>query len=118
MSTITDNVFIGITDANSSSQVFIGRGATTNTTGSQNVFIGRWASRLTESILPQKKVSLTAEPYDAKVHSSLGCSICLNDFLEGDSLHQTRCHHWYHSQCLIRWMKHKDTCPLCRRGLN
>ncbi|CAI2729272.1 unnamed protein product [Schistosoma spindalis] len=29
----------------------------------------------------------------------------------------TRCGHLYHSECLIQWMKHKLTCPICQSDL-
>ena len=41
------------------------------------------------------------------------CSICLEDFSEGDKIIYLPCFHYYHSACIEKWTKSSNTCPLC-----
>ena len=41
------------------------------------------------------------------------CPICMDDLLQTD-LFVTRCGHQFHGTCMIRHIKHNDTCPMCR----
>ena len=41
------------------------------------------------------------------------CSICLNDILD-DILVPITCKHKFHGSCLTEWLKHNNSCPLCR----
>ena len=40
------------------------------------------------------------------------CDICLTN--EVKSLSQLNCNHLFHSDCIDKWLKQKDTCPLRR----
>jgi len=42
------------------------------------------------------------------------CSVCLDDFAEGNVVKQLPCRHTYHPQCLLPWLKEHNTCPSCR----
>ena len=45
------------------------------------------------------------------------CSICLETFRVGDEVtwsKDLRCHHCFHSDCLITWLMKKEECPVCR----
>ncbi len=43
------------------------------------------------------------------------CSICLENFNIGETIHELPCHHEYHKECVDTWLlEHSDTCPLCR----
>merc|ERR1711988_1130788 len=47
------------------------------------------------------------------------CSICLEDYEEGDDVIVLRCLHRFHSHCVTSWMlrdKHA-ACPMCKRAL-
>lgn len=39
------------------------------------------------------------------------CSICMETVKYGAI---TKCGHIYHNKCLQRWVRHQQTCPLCR----
>ena len=41
------------------------------------------------------------------------CSICLEDFSEGDKIIYLPCFHYYHSVCIEKWTKSSNKCPLC-----
>ncbi|KAL6514201.1 hypothetical protein OROHE_019188 [Orobanche hederae] len=46
------------------------------------------------------------------------CSICLENFSEGDELICLPCEHRYHSCCLEPWVRTCGDCPYCRRGID
>ncbi|KAL8093277.1 hypothetical protein AgCh_035242 [Apium graveolens] len=41
-----------------------------------------------------------------------GCSICLQDDEEEVSV--LECNHVFHQSCIVKWVREKNTCPLCR----
>jgi len=47
------------------------------------------------------------------------CAICLSDFGSecGDVLTINRCKHQFHKECIHRWKKEQEICPLCRGPL-
>lgn len=49
---------------------------------------------------------------------STDCSVCLDPFSEADfvakKVHRASCHHFYHTNCLERWMDSNRNCPICR----
>merc|ERR1712142_1330810 len=42
------------------------------------------------------------------------CSVCLEDFERGISIRTLPCRHFFHSQCIERWLKNHTKCPMCR----
>lgn len=47
------------------------------------------------------------------------CSICLEDFKEGDNVITLQCKHIFHENCLTNWFIKKNTnkieCPICNK---
>lgn len=44
------------------------------------------------------------------------CSICLNEFDEGDTVRRlTNCGHCFHKSCIDLWLLRRADCPLCKR---
>lgn len=41
------------------------------------------------------------------------CSICFEKINKND-IEKTSCSHYYHSECIEKWLDKKGTCPLCR----
>ena len=41
------------------------------------------------------------------------CSICYNNYAESI----LQCGHYFHTQCILRWMEMSTTCPLCRKHI-
>ncbi|KAL9274120.1 putative E3 ubiquitin-protein ligase RHY1A [Drosera capensis] len=46
------------------------------------------------------------------------CSICLESFVEGNSLSTLPCNHRFHSSCLYPWVEICGECPYCRAAIN
>jgi Ring finger domain len=45
------------------------------------------------------------------------CSVCTEDYVNGDEVVTTGCNHLFHARCLATWVKTKETCPICRESL-
>lgn len=46
------------------------------------------------------------------------CSICLEEYKVGEDIGWSRnseCHHAFHKDCIIEWLKSNDDCPICRK---
>ncbi|KAI9084523.1 hypothetical protein K1719_033511 [Acacia pycnantha] len=59
------------------------------------------------ALLKKMKIS------DDKVKESQ-CSICLEDFDEHDDVLVLPCDHFFHNNCIVKWLNTGHTCPLCR----
>lgn len=45
------------------------------------------------------------------------CVICMNFFLENQSIRILDCNHIYHSDCIEAWLKIGTTCPTCKQHI-
>ena len=75
--------------------------------GSEN----RGANESVISSLPTSRVardSTISEP----------CSICLQDFQEGDTRKLLQCAHGFHAQCIDQWLHTNLSCPICKHSVS
>ncbi|XP_054999551.1 RING finger protein 11-like [Sorex araneus] len=42
------------------------------------------------------------------------CAICLLDFVDGDHIRTLPCKHFFHLDCIGKWLMTSSTCPCCR----
>ncbi|GAB2229898.1 hypothetical protein Droror1_Dr00014154, partial [Drosera rotundifolia] len=42
------------------------------------------------------------------------CIICQDQYQENDRLGCLDCGHQYHNECLKKWLKLKNVCPICK----
>jgi len=42
------------------------------------------------------------------------CSVCLDDFGDGDAIRTLPCFHTYHQPCIDRWLSSNNSCPVCK----
>ncbi|GKU94761.1 hypothetical protein SLEP1_g8207 [Rubroshorea leprosula] len=54
----------------------------------------------------------TYHPAEAEEHRA--CSICQDEYAEGDLLGKLDCGHDYHFECIKQWLMRKNSCPMCR----
>ncbi|KAK9667614.1 hypothetical protein K7432_017599 [Basidiobolus ranarum] len=55
--------------------------------------------------LPELRV---ADPEDAM------CSVCLEEYNDGELVRKLRCNHHFHQHCLDEWLLINKYCPLCK----
>lgn len=48
------------------------------------------------------------------VYSDNSCSVCLDEYVEGDQLLRLTCGHVFHRSCIDLWLKGHCVCPCCR----
>ncbi|KAK6931197.1 Zinc finger, RING-type [Dillenia turbinata] len=68
-----------------------------------------------DGMIPTKEASIEAletKVYDSKENES--CTICFEDFLEGEQMKLMPCSHFYHGECIKKWLKRSHFCPICR----
>lgn len=46
---------------------------------------------------------------------SPNCSICLCPYQDKESCRRLPCNHFYHSECIDKWLNQVNQCPLCRK---
>ena len=42
------------------------------------------------------------------------CTICLEEYVNGDDSIALPCIHIFHADCIKTWLKNKNTCPICK----
>ena len=67
----------------------------------------RAASETTIQSLPRRVV--TAE--DCRTSE---CAVCLESHAIGQTIKTLPCAHEFHTQCVDRWLRRRDACPVCR----
>ncbi|KAM6561396.1 hypothetical protein CsatA_030635 [Cannabis sativa] len=45
------------------------------------------------------------------------CCICLAKYANNDELRELPCSHFFHKECLDKWLKINATCPLCKNAV-
>ena len=62
--------------------------------------------------------SAASEANGTQTDSTLGCSICTEDFTRGEEVRVLPCKHKFHPDCVDPWLLNiSGTCPLCRIDL-
>ena len=45
------------------------------------------------------------------------CSICCEEPKENDKITTLPCKHHYHENCVKKWLKMHNSCPICRKKI-
>ncbi|KAJ4981782.1 hypothetical protein NE237_032619 [Protea cynaroides] len=45
------------------------------------------------------------------------CMICVDKFVKGVEIVRLPCTHFFHGECIFKWLENKNSCPLCRFAL-
>ncbi|GER29946.1 RING/U-box superfamily protein [Striga asiatica] len=63
------------------------------------------------SRLKQTKYVKRAEKDEAETEP---CSICREEYINGENLGILDCGHEFHRDCIKQWLRHKNLCPICK----
>ncbi|OAV92183.1 hypothetical protein PTTG_03714 [Puccinia triticina 1-1 BBBD Race 1] len=77
------------------------------------------SQEVTSTLDRLQNLTLGPVPSDPPEHETSACSICLEDYAEGDHLVVLPCHdsHQFHRDCLESWLQGNFNCPMCRDSL-
>ena len=65
----------------------------------------------------------TNSNYDTIINSQddrlIKCTICLERMYINDTqyIFETDCDHYFHTKCIVKWLKENNTCPICRNRI-
>lgn len=81
--------------------------------------IGNVSTGVSPDVLAQKLKKTRYSSLDAVVarysqECDIKCSICQEEYEEGDELGKIECGHGYHAQCIQQWLVQKNQCPICK----
>ncbi|CAL9044077.1 E3 ubiquitin protein ligase RIE1-like [Musa acuminata AAA Group] len=70
----------------------------------------------------QHQIAITINEQNSLVDLALPaedseCCICLSQYEDGVELHSLPCNHHFHSDCIVKWLRIKATCPLCKYNI-
>lgn len=76
-------------------------------------------NRPTTSDFPTRHPEVNASD-DSEQHGvdSNTCSICLDEYCNGDELRILPCLHSFHTHCIDSWLHRNATCPVCKLDIN
>lgn len=71
--------------------------------------------------LPASKASIESMPSieisSGHVSSEYHCAVCKEAFEIGNEARELPCKHIYHEDCILPWLKMRNSCPVCRQEL-
>ncbi|OVA00915.1 zinc finger protein [Macleaya cordata] len=82
--------------------------------------MGNVSTALTEEAITKclKRSCYMPAPLDGRSADSgdddVKCSICQEEYVEGDEVGKLRCDHRYHVVCVQQWLHQKNWCPICK----
>lgn len=84
-----------------------------------------WFNELNAGASPETIKQVETVPFDAdiftpedgKTEATPECCICTEGFGADREIKRTECLHYFHEDCLGKWLKVSTTCPLCRLDL-
>jgi E3 ubiquitin-protein ligase ATL41 len=61
---------------------------------------------------PSENIEIIHKLEEIDMNEEAVCSICLDNIGRGISL--PTCKHFFHKECITKWMEQASTCPYCR----
>ncbi|XP_058775854.1 uncharacterized protein LOC131650142 [Vicia villosa] len=76
----------------------------------------RAEARLTEEQIRTyiKTETYVSNPNETSTQNET-CTICQEDYVEGEIIGRLDCKHLYHLECIKQWLLKKNTCPICKK---
>ncbi|XP_073001605.1 probable E3 ubiquitin-protein ligase HIP1 isoform X2 [Typha latifolia] len=75
-----------------------------------NVNTGLSEETIIKCLKQRKYISITLEPLE-EVEP---CSICQEEYVDGEELGRLDCGHDFHTDCIKQWLMLKNLCPICK----
>lgn len=66
---------------------------------------------------PDRFPTITLGPDTVLANDMTECTVCLEEFVEGDEVRILPCKHSFHRACVDSWLEAQITCPLCVQSL-
>lgn len=66
---------------------------------------------------PAGAAAAAATDCEAQSEEADACPICFCEYAEGQALITLPCKHFFHRECISRWLKRDATCPMCKLDL-
>ncbi|OMJ28200.1 E3 ubiquitin-protein ligase [Smittium culicis] len=63
-----------------------------------------------EYIAKLERIKISSDNLDPKKE----CGICMDEYVESDTAIVLECHHEFHEDCILKWLRVNGTCPICR----
>jgi len=79
-----------------------------------NVSTGLTPDEVVEKLTKSYYSSLDAVTASYSEEYDIKCSICQEEYEDGDELGKIDCGHGYHVQCIQQWLVQKNQCPICK----
>ena len=72
---------------------------------------GTAIDKLLEALIVDKKIKLD----DDLLKCKSSCPVCLEKFKDNEFKRELKCGHVFHKKCIDKWIKHQNSCPICRK---
>merc|ERR1711972_432714 len=69
--------------------------------------------KLVEELIQRLPLEVCSADYVRVPDASLTCTVCLDDFEEGDEIRRLPCKHVYHRASIDKWLSLRRLCPVC-----
>ncbi|CAM6070180.1 unnamed protein product [Sphagnum tenellum] len=79
-----------------------------------NVSTGVTAEMVAQKLRRSQYSSLDVVVARFSEECDIKCSICQEEYVEGDELGKIECGHGYHVSCIQQWLMQKNQCPICK----
>uniref|UniRef100_A0A0N5A1L8 RING-type E3 ubiquitin transferase n=1 Tax=Parastrongyloides trichosuri TaxID=131310 RepID=A0A0N5A1L8_PARTI len=71
-------------------------------------------NRLTEAEIARIPIVQVSEE---QIINESQCTVCMDIFIDKDSVYKLACNHIFHKQCLTPWVQTHRSCPVCRQEI-
>ena len=87
-----------------------------------DVKTSRWQMKAEQEIAKLEQFQYDSEKKEAmkkeKDNISLDkCLVCYCEYEDGQNIRGLPCGHWFHKECIDRWLQEKDWCALCKKSI-
>ena len=67
--------------------------------------------------IPFGRIEELYPQYTSEELANMTCTICLDGFKLEDVIFNIKCKHFFHKECLTKWLKLQKLCPNCKKQI-